>query len=93
MNLAHFHTTKIIPIYSQGISNKFEIKICVTVLKHIMYEREQRRCQALVGGLVACSRENLKKIGAIKCILAHFHADYFLSRKHHLSTGSHKVSR
>ena len=27
-----------------------------------------------------------EKIGAIRCILAHFHADYFLSRKHHLST-------
>ena len=61
MNLAQFHTTKIIPIYSQGISNKFEIKICVTVLKHIMYECEHQRWQALVGGLVACSRENLKK--------------------------------
>ena len=47
MNLAHFHTSKIIPIYTQGRSNKFES--CVTVLKHRMYKREHRRWQARVG--------------------------------------------
>ena len=48
MNLAHFHTAKIIPIYTQGRSKEFKSR--VTVLKHRMYEREHCMWQAQVGG-------------------------------------------
>ena len=47
MNLAHFRTTKIIPIYTQGRSNA--VKSRVTDLKHRMYEREHCMWQARLG--------------------------------------------
>ena len=46
MNLAHFHTPKIIPIYTQGCSNEFN----VSVMKQGMYQREFRRWQVCVRG-------------------------------------------
>ena len=48
MNLAHFHTPKIIPTYTQGRSNEFEVN--VSVLIHRMHECEFCRCQARVRG-------------------------------------------
>ena len=49
MNLAHCHTTKIIPIYTQGRSNEFKSR--VTVLKHRMYERENCMWQCMGRGV------------------------------------------
>ena len=46
MSLAHLHTPKIIPIYTQGRSNEFN----VSVMKHRMHEREFRMWQARVRG-------------------------------------------
>ena len=71
MNLAFIHTPKIIPIYTQGRSNEFN----VSVMKHRMHERDFRRWQARVRGSGGMLPPGIfLKIGALGCLLAHFHA-------------------
>ena len=82
MNLAHIQQRKLFQSILRVVATS--LRVCV----HKMYEREHRRWQAQVGrsgGMLP--RENFEKIGAIRCLLAHFHAVYFLFRKHHFSTG------
>ena len=70
MNLAHFHTLRIISIYTQGRS-RTSLRVNVSVLIHRMHELEISRWQARVrgsGGMLDAL------LGALRCLLAHFPA-------------------